>query len=105
VIDHNANLTPLHRKIDLTSRNFIPALIDNADRLPLPVGEGWGEGQTVIFATDFDKNDEVTTPTLAERDEYPFPLRRLCPSAVHARHIKSQPTVLYQFIMIGTFCV
>lgn len=29
------------------------------------------EGQTVIFATEFDKNDEVTTPTRAECDKSP----------------------------------
>lgn len=63
------------------------------------------EGQTVIFATDFDKNDEVTTLIRAERDEYPLPLRRLCQSAAHARHVQSQPPVLYLFITFGTFCV
>jgi hypothetical protein len=63
------------------------------------------EGQTVIFATDFDKNDEVTTPIRAECDKSPLPLRHLCQSAVHTRSIKLQQPVLYPFITLGTFYV
>jgi len=69
------------------------------------VGEGWGEGKTVIFATDFDKNDEVTTPTRAEGDKSPLQLRRLCQSAVHVRPMKNQPFVFYVLITFGTFYV